>query len=61
LPISIGGIGIRESSGVALFSQINSFQPETIVVMEFLAYVIGLLSTIPGGLIFILRKEKIRI
>ena len=59
LPISIGGIGIREGSGVALFSQINSFQPETIVAMEFLAYVIGLLSTIPGGLIFILRKEKI--
>jgi len=59
LPISIGGIGIRESSGVALFSQINSFQPETIVAMEFLAYVIGLLATIPGGLIFILRKERI--
>lgn len=59
LPISIGGIGIRESSGVALFSQINSFKPETIVAMEFLAYLIGLLSTIPGGLLFVLRKEKI--
>ncbi len=59
LPISIGGIGIRESSGVALFSQINFFQPETIVAMEFLAYIIGIISTIPGGLIFILRKEKI--
>ncbi len=61
LPISIGGIGIRESSGVALFSHVNSFQPETIVAMEFLAYIIGLLSTIPGGLIFMLRKEKIQI
>jgi uncharacterized protein (TIRG00374 family) len=61
LPISIGGIGIRESSGVALFSQVNSFQPEAIVAMEFLAYIIGLLSTIPGGLIFMLRKEKIRL
>ncbi len=61
LPISIGGIGIRESSGVALFSQVNSFQPEAIVAMEFLAYIIGLLSTIPGGLIFMLRKEKAQI
>lgn len=61
LPISIGGIGIRESSGVALFSQVNSFQPEAIVAMEFLAYIIGLLSTIPGGLIFMLRKEKVKI
>jgi uncharacterized protein (TIRG00374 family) len=61
LPISIGGIGIRESSGIALFSQVNSFQLETIVAMEFLAYLIGLLSTIPGGLIFMLRKEKVQI
>ena len=61
LPISIGGIGIRESSGVALFSQVNSFQPEAIVAMEFLAYIIGLLSTIPGGIIFMLRKEKVQI
>lgn len=58
LPISVGGIGVREGSGVALFSQVNSFQPEAIVAMEFLAYVIGLLSTIPGGLFFMVRKEK---
>lgn len=58
LPISIGGIGIRESSGVALFAQIDSLQPEAIVAMEFLAYLIGLVSTLPGGLIFMLRKEK---
>ena len=58
LPISIGGIGIRESSGVALFSQVNFYQPQAIVAMEFLAYVIGLLSTIPGGLFFMMRKEK---
>jgi len=59
LPISIGGIGIREGTGVALFSRVNSFQPEAIVAMEFLAYVIGLLSAIPGGLIFMFRKEEI--
>jgi len=57
LPISIGGIGVRESSAIALFSQVNGFQPETIMAMEFLAYMIGLISTIPGGIIFMLRKE----
>ncbi len=60
LPISIGGIGVREGSGVALFSQINSFPPQAIVAMEFLSYLIGLLTTIPGGLIFMLRPEKMR-
>lgn len=59
LPISIGGIGIRETSGVALFSQINSIPAEAIVAMEFLSYLIGLLATIPGGLIFMFRHEKI--
>ncbi|MDW7679191.1 MAG: lysylphosphatidylglycerol synthase transmembrane domain-containing protein [bacterium] len=58
LPISIGGIGVREGSAVALFSNITGFPPEMVVAMEFLAYVIGVLAALPGGLIFILRKEK---
>ncbi len=60
LPISIGGIGIRETSGVALFSQINSIPAEAIVAMEFLSYLIGLLATVPGGLIFMFRPEIIQ-
>lgn len=59
LPISIGGIGIREGSGVALFSNITSFQAERIVAMELLAYLIGLLSALPGGIVFMVRKEQI--
>ncbi|MDZ7264650.1 MAG: flippase-like domain-containing protein [candidate division KSB1 bacterium] len=58
LPISIGGIGIREGSAVAMFSQVNSLPPESIVAFEFLAYLIGLIATIPGGIFFILRREK---
>lgn len=58
LPISIGGIGVRESSGLALFSRVTSFQPELIVVMEFLAYLIGLVAALPGGIIFMIRKEQ---
>ena len=56
LPISIGGIGIRESSGVALFSQVWPLQAD-IVAFEFFAFLIGIISTIPGGIIFMLRKE----
>ncbi len=56
LPISIGGIGIRESSGVALFTQIWPVQAD-IVAFEFCAFLIGIISTIPGGIIFMLRKE----
>ncbi len=58
LPISIGGIGIREGSAVALFSQVDSLLPESIVAFEFLAYLIGLIATIPGGIFFVLRREK---
>jgi glycosyltransferase 2 family protein len=56
LPISIGGIGVRETSGVALFAQIWS-NHQDIVAFEFLSFVIGILCTLPGGIIFMLRKE----
>jgi len=61
LPISIGGIGVREGSGVALFSTVPTFLPEMIVAMEFLAYLIGLISALPGGILFVLRKEKVKL
>ncbi len=56
LPISIGGLGVRESSAVALFSQAWS-TPADIVAFEFFAYLIGILGTVPGGIFFILRKS----
>ncbi|NIA29540.1 MAG: flippase-like domain-containing protein [Actinobacteria bacterium] len=57
LPISLGGIGVREQSGVTLFAQAGV--PSTaVVVFEFLAYLVGVVATIPGGIIFALRKEK---
>lgn len=61
LPISIGGIGIREGSGVALFSKIPEFIPEMVVAMELLAYLIGIIAAIPGGIIFMIRREQIKI
>lgn len=61
LPISVGGIGVRESSGLALFSKVTAFPPEQIVLMEFLAYLIGLIAALPGGIIFMFRKENIKL
>jgi len=56
LPISVGGIGVRETSGVALFSKVWSAESD-IVVFEMIAYLLGIISTVPGGLIFMLHKE----
>ena len=57
LPISFGGIGVREQSGVAVFSTIGVMASK-VVTFEFLAYIVGIVATIPGGLIFALRKEE---
>ena len=60
LPISIGGIGVREQSAVALFAQI-SLASAKITAFEFLAYLVGIAASLPGGLFFIFRHERIDI
>jgi len=57
LPISFGGIGVREQSGVALFSTIGVLASK-VATFEFLAYIIGIIAALPGGLFFVLRKEE---
>ena len=57
--LSIGGIGVQANSCVALFSSIWPEQAD-IVAFEFFAFLIGILSTIPGGIIFMFRKETTR-
>jgi len=56
LPISFGGIGVREQSGVTLFSTLG-LAASKVVTFEFLAYIVGIIATIPGGVIFALRRE----
>ena len=56
LPISFGGIGVREQSGATLFSTVG-LGASKVVTFEFLAYIIGIIATIPGGIIFALRRE----
>ncbi len=58
LPISVGGIGVREQSGVTLFSSLGIAAPQ-VVAFEFLAYLIGIIATLPGGFLFAFRRERL--
>ncbi len=56
LPISLGGLGVREQSAAALFAHVGVPSGQT-VAFELLAYLVGILATAPGGLLFVLRKK----
>ncbi|MFC1725497.1 lysylphosphatidylglycerol synthase transmembrane domain-containing protein [candidate division KSB1 bacterium] len=57
IPISIGGLGVREQTAVILFSKIGITGPEA-VLMELLAYIIGIVSSLPGGVMFLISRER---
>jgi len=57
LPISLGGIGVREQSGIMLFTQIGVL-PAKIVAFEVIAYIVGIIITIPGAFFFIFNKKR---
>jgi len=57
MPISLGGLGVREQSAVTLFSPLG-IPAAKIVAFEFLAYLVGVVSSLPGGIIFALRRES---
>lgn len=59
LPISFGGIGVREQSAAVIFATVG-LAASKVVTFEFLAYLVGILAALPGGLVFILRKEEKR-
>lgn len=56
LPISLGGLGVREQSAVTLFSPLG-VPAAKIVAFEFFAYLVGVVASLPGGIIFALRRE----
>ena len=58
LPVSFGGLGMREQTGIMLFGLVGVVAIQA-TVMEFSAYIISVLTTLPGGLIFIFRKKTV--
>lgn len=60
LPISVGGLGVREQTGVILFRRVGI--PMALAIpMEFLAYLLTVVCSLPGILFFILidkRRDK---
>jgi len=56
LPISIGGLGIRESMGVVLFGYVGITSGLAFSI-EFVAYLIGVFASVPGGIAFSLRRH----
>lgn len=57
-PVSIGGFGVREQSAVNLFCLTGvGGSPKGVTAMEFMAYLIGIISSLAGGIVFVLRKK----
>ncbi len=57
LPISIGGLGVREQTAVILFKRVGVIEPLSIA-MEFLAYLLTIICSLPGLIFFILTDKR---
>jgi uncharacterized protein (TIRG00374 family) len=57
LPISINGLGVREGTGILLFTQVGLSQEQSFL-MEFITYVVMVGVSMVGGLFFLTRHFK---
>ncbi|MBU8922238.1 MAG: flippase-like domain-containing protein [Bacteroidales bacterium] len=57
LPISINGLGVRESAGMVLFTQVG-IQEELAVLMEFVTYAVQVAVSLIGAVFFFIRKRS---
>ena len=57
LPISIGGLGVREQSGVVLFARAG-ISAGLAASMEFLAYLLTVVGSLPGAVLYLFAGEK---
>ena len=55
LPVSVGGVGVRETVGVTLFATIGVARPD-VVAYSLLATLAGFAGSLPGGICFALKK-----
>jgi uncharacterized protein (TIRG00374 family) len=56
LPLSVGGIGLREQTGVVLFGAVGIAALQAFS-LEFMAYLVAIVSSLPGGIVFMLRRR----
>jgi uncharacterized protein (TIRG00374 family) len=56
LPISIGGLGVREAAGVLLLAPLGVAESSAFA-MELLAWLVGVVTSLAGGLIFLFGRE----
>ena len=59
LPVTVGGIGLREGLALPLFMPLG-VHGEGAVAVEFLAYLVMLAVSLVGGLLFLLRRSRRR-
>lgn len=57
VPISFGGIGVRENMGALLFGQVGML-PAVALTMMFFGYLAGIIASLVGGIMFVLRKTS---
>jgi uncharacterized protein (TIRG00374 family) len=57
VPISIGGLGVREGTLVGLFSSVGIGQ-ELSTAMSLLGYIAGILASLLGGIAFVVRRTE---
>jgi uncharacterized protein (TIRG00374 family) len=56
LPISIGGLGVREGLGIFFFCRaVEGLDGEQAFTMGFLAYVVGVVVSLAGGVVYLAR------
>ena len=57
LPISIGGLGVREGTMVGLFGGVG-VEPNLSLAMSLLGYVAGIVASLLGGIAFVIRRVE---
>ena len=55
LPVSVGGLGVRENTLVTLFRSVG-IQQEVSTAMSLLGYLTGIVASLVGGVAFVLRR-----